>query len=49
MNDMSGEHRMGLNDIRGVPTSSDSQASLDRLEEALELAIIMRGDPVVIL
>ena len=40
---------MGLNDIRGVPTSSDSQASLDRLEEALDLAIIMRGDPVLVL
>ena len=48
-NAISGEQRMGLNDIRGVPTSSDSQASLDRLEEALDLAIIMRGDPVVVL
>lgn len=40
---------MGLNDIRYVPTSTDSQASLDRLEEALDLAIIMRGDPVAVL
>ncbi len=40
---------MGLNDIRDVPTSADSQASLDRLEEALELAIVMRGDPVAVL
>ena len=40
---------MGLKDIRGVPTSTDSQASLDRLEEALELAIIMRGEPVAVL
>ncbi len=40
---------MGLNDIRCVPTSSDSQTALDRLEEALELAIIMRGDPVAVL
>ena len=40
---------MGLNDIRDVPTSAENQASLDRLEEALDLAIIMRGDPVAVI
>ncbi len=40
---------MGLSDIRGVPTSSESQAALDALEDALELALAIRGDPVGVL
>ena len=40
---------MGLKDIRGVPTSTRSQASLDQLEAALDLAITMRADPIALL
>ena len=40
---------MGLNDIRGVPTSTDSQMALDLLEDALDQALAIRGDPVGII
>ncbi len=37
---------MGLLDARGVPTSSENQASLDILEVALMDNLAIRGDPV---
>ena len=40
---------MGLTDIRGVPTSTDSRKALDLLEEALSEALAIRGDPVALI
>jgi len=37
---------MSLTDVRGVPVSTRSSGSLRRLQEALELVHLYRGDPV---